>query len=435
MLSEIVSHTAEITVMPLSIAVIAAMAVMAIVLCASALLSGSELAFFSLSAPQLKLLRGKKGRLAPAIIRQLDNPQNLYTTILVAKYFANICFIVTAIYCINSIIVSRVHSVLFYSAQALLIASVLLFLSEVLPKAYASRSAMRVVFFMVFPIKILSTVLKPITKRLTSAPIRSEHRFSPAYRVSIEDLSEALDLNSNDSTSDKEILTSIMRLQKTHVSEIMKPRTELVAADIALDFGHVMQLIRTNHYSRIPVYSSTIDNIKGVLYVKDLIAHLEKPANFSWQSLIRPPYYVPETKKIDSLLEEFQKRRIHIATVVDEYGGTAGIVTLDDIIEEIVGELHDDEEDVAMPEFMHISDTTYMIEGRFLFGAFCKLFNIETNYFDPIHGDADTLAGLILEIKGDFPELHEEIRYKNFIFKIESEDERRIKRIKVTKTQ
>lgn len=434
MLSNIISFVAEIAVMPFSIAIIAAMVVMAILLFALALLSCSEHAFFSVSSPQIKLLRSQKSRLSKTIVTLLDSPQNLYATLLVLHCFVNICVIIIASYCISATFGSGLYYQLSFAVHAFIITIILVLFGAVLPKIFASYYGLRIVFFMAYPVKILHIILMPLNRLFINISVLTDKRIKQGNKVSLEDLTDALDFNSDDTTSDKEILTSIIRLQKTYVTEIMKSRVDIISADISLDFGHITQLIRTNNYSRIPVYAGTIDNIKGVLYVKDLIPHLDNPANFSWQPLIRPPYYVPETKKIDSLLEEFQKRHIHIALVVDEYGGTAGIVSLEDIIEEIAGEIHDDDAD-DLPEYLQINDSTYLFEGKCTLKSFCKLFKLENDFFESVQGDADTIAGLILEIKGDFPSLHEEIRYKNFIFKIESEDERRIKRIKVINTQ
>ena len=434
MLSNIVSFAADISLQPLSIAVIVALAVMAIMLCASALLTGAELAFFSLTAPQLKLLRSKKDKLADTIVEMLDQPQSLFATIFVANSFVNICIIIIASYAINTAIDFGGHPVFALAFKASSIAMIILFFGEILPKIYASHFVMRIAFLMIYPIKALSFVLHPINKFFISAAALPDQQLRQSNIVSLEELSNVLHLNTEDDATDKVILSSIMRLQKTFVTEIMKSRVDIVSAEIELDYAHITKLIRENNYSRMPIYVDTIDNIKGILYVKDLIPHLEKPANFAWQSLMRPPYYVPETKKIDSLLEEFQKRHIHMALVVDEYGGTAGLVTLEDIIEEIVGEIHDENDDL-LPEYLKLNDDSYIFDGKYLLNDFCKLFDIESDFFEPIQGEADTLAGLILEIKGDFPELYEEIHYKYFIFIIESEDKRRIKRIKVVKSQ
>lgn len=434
MFIDAISLVAEISLLPISIAIIAIMAVMAILLFALVLLTCSDHAFFTLSSPQVKVIRNKKDKLSKAIIAMLDAPQSLYLTITLVRTFIITCLVLLVSYFVNTFIVEELSFNKSFLLQTFLITCVLLLFGEAVPRIYAAHNGLRIVFFMAYPMKILRIILKPTYRFFENISIYADRRVKQNNLVSLEDLSDALDLDSFEEISDKEILSSIIRLQKTYVTEIMKSRVDIISAEISLDFGQITRLIRANNYSRIPVYIGTIDNIKGILYVKDLIPFLDKPANFKWQTLIRPPYYIPKTKKIDSLLEEFQKRHIHMALVVDEYGGTAGIVSLEDILEEIVGEIHEEDDDF-LPDYLQISESTYFFEGKFLLKAFCKLFTIESEYFDPVRGDADTIAGLILEIKGDFPSLHEEIRYKNFIFRIESEDERRIKRIKVTNTQ
>lgn len=365
------------------------------------------------------------------IVQQLDKPQNLLATILVANNFVNICIVILSTYIIDSSVDFSQSPTLGFIFQVVIVTFLILLFGEIIPKVYASQYTLRFTFLMAYPIGILSRILKPINVVLISSTRLVDKRFNRKNKVSLEDISEALDLTSAGISEEKEILSSIMRLQKTFVTEIMRSRLDIVAADINTSFDKITELVREKGYSRIPVFINTLDNIKGILYVKDLIPHLEKNGSFSWQSLIRPPYYIPDTKKTDSLLEEFQKRKIHMAIVVDEYGGTAGVVTLDDIIEEIVGEIHDENDDL-LPEYLKINEHTYIFEGKYLLNDFCKLFDLEGEFFDNIKGEADTLAGLILEIKGDFPELYEEIKYKQFTFKIESEDKRRIKRIKAT---
>lgn len=409
------------------------MVIMVILLCMSALISGSEVAFFSLSPAQVKLLKNKKNRITDIITQQLDKPKNLLATILVANNFVNICIVILSTYLVNSTIDFSQSPSIGFVFQVVIVTFLILLFGEIIPKIYANQYTLRFTFLMAYPIYFLGKALRPINYLLISSSAIVDKRFKRKKQVSLDDISEALDLTSKGIAEEKEILTSIMKLQKTFVTEIMRSRLDVSSAEMTLTFKQITDLVRENGYSRIPVYSDTIDNIKGILYVKDLIPHLDKPESFNWQSLIRPPYYIPDTKKTDSLLEEFQKRKIHMAIVVDEYGGTAGIVTLEDIIEEIVGEIHDENDD-ALPEYLKINDKTYIFEGRYLLNDFCKLFEVDGEIFDPIKGEADTLAGLILEIKGDFPELYEEIKYKQFIFKIESEDKRRIKRIKVTHT-
>jgi putative hemolysin len=429
----LLSFIKDIVFMPLSIGVAISIAAMLMLLLVSSLVSGSELAFFSLSPAQIKLLKNKKSKTAEIILKHLESPHNLLATILVSNNFFKICIIMLSTYILEASIVFTGRPYLGFVFQVAAATFLILLFGEIMPKIYASQNSLRFSFIMARPLKLASSVLRPINMLLISSSMIIDRRVKRRHNAPLDGISQALDLTQRGMEDEKMILSSIMRLQKTYVTEIMRSRLDVVSASVSLSFEQVKELVKEHGYSRVPVFVDTIDNIKGILYVKDLIPHLDKSPHFSWQSLIRPPYYIPDTKKTDSLLEEFQKRRIHMAIVVDEYGGTAGLVTLEDIIEEIVGEINDENDDTP-PEYLKLNEHTYVFEGKYLLIDFCKLYDIPSDLFDSIKGEADTLAGLILEIKGDFPELYEEIQFKNFTFKIESEDKRRIKRIKVIKS-
>ena len=274
--------------------------------------------------------------------------------------------------------------------------------------------------------------------------VDAEHALDPDYAarigvdidsmlVSQPDTGEqALELtDKNDIKDEQSMLKGIIRFGDETAKEVMTSRQDIVDLDISCSFADVLKCIVENNYSRIPVYQENEDNMRGVLYIKDLLPHLSKPANFRWQSLIRPPYFVPETKKIDDLMREFQENKVHIAIVVDEFGGTSGIVTLEDILEEIVGEIND-EYDEDTKNYSKLNYNTYLFEGKTLLTDFCKDLNVDDDEFADVEGDADTLAGLLLEIKGDFPSMHEKIDYKNYTFEVMAIDERRISKVKVT---
>ncbi|HOS83732.1 MAG TPA: transporter associated domain-containing protein, partial [Bacteroidales bacterium] len=248
-------------------------------------------------------------------------------------------------------------------------------------------------------------------------------------------IAEALHMSSHEINQEKEIIEGIAKLQQKVVSNIMTPRVSIFAIDIATNFKDLVQETTHIGYSRVPVYSGTLDNIQGVLYVKDLLPHLEKSQGFRWQTLIRPAYFIPETKKIDNLLEEFQKTKIHLAVVIDEYGGTSGIVTLEDILEEILGEINDEFDDESDDLYSKIDDSTYMFEGKISIHDVCKIIKVPEDFFDAHKGDADSLAGFILELTGDFPKLHQQIDFQNLTFFIEEEDDRRISKIKLIITE
>ena len=252
-----------------------------------------------------------------------------------------------------------------------------------------------------------------------------------SHTLSVDDLEQALELtDKNDIREEKRMLEGIVRFGDETAKEIMTSRQDVVDLDFKASFAEVLRCIVSNNYSRIPVYQDNSDNVRGILYIKDLLPHLSKGAGFRWQSLIRPPYFVPETKKIDDLLREFQENKVHIAIVVDEFGGTSGIVTLEDILEEIVGEIND-EYDEDEKTYVRINANTFVFEGKTLLSDFYKILHVDDEIFEEVEGDADTVAGLLLEIKGDFPKLHEKIDYQNFTFEILDMEERRISKVKV----
>jgi len=282
------------------------------------------------------------------------------------------------------------------------------------------------------PLTILDKIFKPISLVLISSTSIIRKKISRLNKdISMDDLSEVLDLPSTEITEDKEILKGIVQFGNIDAKEIMKARMDIFAINIDTKFASVLPEIISSGYSRIPVYIESLDNIKGMLYIKDLLPHMHKPNTFRWQSLIRPPYFIPETKKIDDLLEEFQTKKIHMAIVLDEYGGIYGLITLEDILEEIVGEITDeyDEEEIA---YKKLGENVFLFKGKTQLNDFYKITGSEINVFDKVKGEADTLAGLILEIKGEIPIKNDVVRYSNFVFNITSVDNRRIKEVKVS---
>jgi gliding motility-associated protein GldE len=280
------------------------------------------------------------------------------------------------------------------------------------------------------------TVLRKLFYPVASVLIRSGIWASKVVQkeshvLSVDDLEQALELTDEDELKEeKNMLEGIVRFGDETAKEVMTSRQDVVDLDFRSKFPDVIKCIVENNYSRIPVYQDSIDNVRGILYIKDLLPHLSKPANFRWQSLIRPPYFVPETKKIDDLLREFQENKVHIAIVVDEFGGTSGIITLEDILEEIVGEINDEYDDEEK-NYVRINANTYVFEGKTLLSDFFKIMDLDDDTFEEVEGDADSLAGLLLEIKGDFPEMHERIDFENFTFEVTALDEHRISKIKV----
>lgn len=324
-----------------------------------------------------------------------------------------------------------------YWLQFLIITVILTFLlllfGEIMPKVYARQDSLKFCRRCVGGILFARKLFWPLETILLKSGILAEKIIQKENHVlSVDDLEQALELtDKNDIKDEQSMLKGIIRFGDETAKEVMTSRQNIVDLDIRSSYPEVLKCIEENNYSRIPVYQDNTDNIRGVLYIKDLLPHLTKASNFRWQSLIRPPYFVPETKKIDDLLREFQDNKVHIAIVVDEFGGTSGIVTLEDILEEIVGEIND-EYDEEEKFYSKLNYNTFVFEGKTLLSDFCKILNVDDEEFEEVEGDADSLAGLLLEIKGDFPSMHEKIDYKNYTFEVMQIEERRISKIKVT---
>ena len=416
---------------PLTLGITISILIVLLLLLSSALISGSEVAYFSLSASDKQKLK-KKNKINQRVLRNLENPEKLLATILVANNFVNIGIIILATYITNNVVTISNSQIIEFVLQVVLITFFLLLFGEIFPKVYATHFALRFAKFMAFPLHTLEKIFRPINSVLIYSTSFVNRRLQKHRKeISMDEISQALELTSDQELSDeKDILKGIVKFGNKDVEEIMKPRVDVVSIDIKNGFSKVLKVINESGFSRIPVYIDSFDNISGILYIKDILPHSHKGNSFKWQTLIRAPFHVPETKKINSLLEEFQKRKVHLAIVVDEYGGTSGIVTLEDILEEIVGDITD-EFDEKENVYSKISDNTFLFDGKVFLGDFYKIVNCADSVFDEEKGDADTLAGLILELKGVIPDLHEEIKCKQFNFKIEAVDSRRIKQIKV----
>ncbi|WP_340110805.1 gliding motility-associated protein GldE [Maribellus mangrovi] len=416
---------------PLTIGIVIALLIVLLLLFSSAMISGSEVAYFSLKASEKQKLK-KPGRNNKRVLENLDSPEGLLATILVANNFVNIGIIILTAFVTNNLVSIVNAPILEFIFQVVLITFFLLLFGEIIPKVYASHSALRFAKTMALPLQTLEKICRPINSVLIRSTGFVNRRMQKHRKnISIDEISQALELTSDHELSDeKDILEGIVKFGNKSVSEIMKPRVDVVALDIKTNFDEVINTINSSGFSRIPVYIDSFDNVSGILYIKDILPHYHKNMSFKWQTLIRPPFYVPDTKKISSLLEEFQKTKVHLAIVVDEYGGTSGIVTLEDILEEIVGDITD-EFDEEEKFFTKIDDKNFVFDAKVLLGDFYRITNSDDTIFDEVKGDADTLAGLILELKGEIPKLNEEIKCKQFVFIIKQVDNRRIKEIKV----
>jgi putative hemolysin len=427
----VIIGTADITFYPFSFLIGIGLLGLVLLLAGSAMISGSEVAYFSLSPMDLNQLEKKGSNSSRAALGMLDDPERLLATIVVTNNFINIAIVILATIITDSLVDFSGVPALGFVVKVVIITFLLLLFGEVLPKLYANNKPMRFTLFMAHPLVFFQKLVSPVSYLLMRSGALIYNRVSrKKENFSFDDLSHALDLTSTSFKDDKRILERIIEFGNKDVTEVMKPRIDVLAVDIKTGLSKLIPIIVESGYSRIPVYAETFDDIRGILYVKDLLPHHQKGDSFRWQTLVRPPYFVPVTKKINDLLKEFQTQKTHMAVVVDEYGGTTGIVTMEDIIEEVVGEISD-EFDLEELYFSKLDDRNYIFEGKTPLNDFCKILNLDQDVFEDIRGEADTLAGLILEYEGEIPERNKKIFYKEFEFKIESVDNRRIKQIRV----
>ena len=421
----------DVTLLTPSTGAVIAGVIACLLLFVSGFASGSEIAFFSLAPADLNELDDEKNSTDSKIKQLREDSERTLATILIANNLVNVTIIMLAGYFFS-------HAVQFnawwleFLCMTVLLTFLLLLFGEIMPKIYCGQHPLRfcrravggILFFRKLFYPFASIVMR--SGKLAEKVVQKE-----SHVLSVDDLEQALELtDKEDIKEEQRMLEGIVRFGDETAKEIMTSRQDVVDLDFKSTFAEVMQCVVENNYSRIPVYQDNSDNIRGILYIKDLLPHLSKGSNFRWQSLIRPPYFVPETKKIDDLLREFQENKVHIAIVVDEFGGTSGIVTLEDILEEIVGEINDEYDDDEK-SYVRINSNTFVFEGKTLLSDFYKILKLDDDIFEEAAGDADSLAGLLLEIKGDFPKLHEKIVYQNFTFEILDMEERRISKVKV----
>ena len=416
--------------------------ILILLLISSALISGSEIAFFSLNQTDINEL-SKNGKEKNEVVTLLERPRKLLATILITNNFINILIVLLFASLAETLFGDfNISLDLYFFAvpirfllEVILVTFLILLFGEVLPKVYASRNALLFAKKISKFIHTVNILLTPFSMPLIAITKWVEQKFgSKVSKFSVETLSQALELTSQDATSkdEQKILNGIVNFGNTETVQIMKPRIDVFALSDTETYEEVLSKILTNGYSRNPVYSENIDNIIGVLYAKDLLAHLNKKT-FDWQTLLREPFFVPENKKLDDLLADFRAKKNHLAIVVDEYGGTSGVVTLEDVIEEIVGDINDefDDEDVS---YSKIDANNYIFEGKTSIKDFCKILDDEDeDIFEEEKGESETLAGFILEISGKFPKKGTEINFKNYTFTIEALDKKRIKQVKATR--
>jgi len=399
----------------------------------SALISGTEVALFSLSQKDIDEATFQNQAKGNLISDLLKKPKKLLATLLIANNFINIAIVIIFSFIKESLFGSIALDWLRFMVEVGVVTFLILLFGEVLPKIYANRNNIKFSKMIVKPIATLNYLLTPISMPMRSIIIYFEQKLSKQKsNISVNQLSQALELTSSDDTSDEEqkILEGIVSFGNTDASQVMNPRIDLFALEISEKLKEVLSKIVEKGYSRIPVYRDNIDHIEGVLYVKDLLPHLET-ADFDWPTLLREPFFVPENKKLDNLLKDFQGMKNHLAIVVDEYGGTSGVITLEDIIEEIVGDISDEFDDENI-NYSQIDERNFLFEGKINLKDFYRIIKVDDDLFEEKKGEAETLAGFILEIIGTFPKKGQKINFDKCIFTIEAVDKKRVKQIKVT---
>jgi putative hemolysin len=414
----------------------------------SGLFSSAENAFFSLSPNDLVLLNEEDSQASKTALELINDPdrktatQRLLATILIMNNLVNVFIIIFSSFLFDSLFSFQdwitpffilKKGIIGFSVQVVLITFLLVLLGEIIPKIYATKNNLKVVRFMGKPLQICYRIFKPIILGLSAiSSIFDKYLKKQMHNISVEEINQAIDIaDENKEIEEKHILKGIISFGNTSVKQIMKPRTEVSGIDISTDAQELLTTIVGWSYSRIPVYEDSFDQVRGILYVKDLLPHIHKKTNFNWQNLLKQPFYVPEHKKIDDLLQEFQDKRVHMAIVVDEYGGTKGIVTMEDILEEVFGEIKDEFDDVDEISFTKVDDLTYQFEGKTPLLELCKILNFSNDYFEKVRGDADTIGGLLMEIEGEIPYKGTTIILDYLSFTIIAADNRRIKRVQL----
>lgn len=423
-----------ITFLQPSLSAYIALGIAVLLLFCSAFVSASEIAFFSLSPADINEIEEERDRTDHKIAKLKESNEHLLATILISNNFVNVAIIMLLNFFFSKwISFGQGTELLQFLLMTVLLTFLLLLFGEIMPKIYSKSHSLKFCRIAAPTLYILDKAFHPLSlllmgsKKITSRIVSHE-----AQSLTVDELEQALELtDKNEIAEESSMLEGIIRFSGESVKEIMTPRVDIVGLEIHTPIDEVLTCIVENNYSRIPVYLENEDNIRGVLYIKDLLPHLNKTnKRFRWQSLLRPVMVVPETKMIDDLLRDFQTQKVHIAIVVDEFGGTSGIVTMEDIIEEIVGEIND-EYDEEEKTYVKLNQNTYLFEAKTQLSDFSKIMDLDDDFFEPVEGEADTLAGLLLEIKGEFPQLHECIDYEKFHFEVMKMDERRIVEIKV----
>jgi len=400
----------------------------------SALISGAEVALFSLTPSDINEGKDQNSKAIEIVSHLLEKPKKLLATILVANNFINIAIVILFAYLGNFLFEGISSSVLKFILEVVVVTFLILLFGEILPKVYASRNKVKFATFMAYPLRVLDFIITPISLPMRSITLGIHSKLGKQKsNLSVDQLSQALELASDEDTTKEEqkILQGIVSFGNTDTKQVMRPRIDIFALNVEQKYTEIIPDIIKNGYSRIPAYKDSIDTVQGILYVKDLLPYIDRK-QFDWTSLLREPFFVPENKKLDDLMAEFQEKKVHLAVVVDEYGGTSGLISLEDIIEEIVGDISDEFDDEGLV-YSKLDAHNYVFDGKTALKDFYKVIKLEdVDTFENKKGEAETIAGFVLEISGSFPKTNSKINFENHVFTIESLDKKRIKRIKVT---
>lgn len=420
-----------------SVSILFAIIAILVLLILIAFVSAAESAFFSLSPTEMEELKSSGNTTDEKILELINGPKRLLATLLISVNFLSIAIVIlnsTFIFGEDGLLNFSESPLLGFIIQVVLITFLILLVGEVTPKIYATQNSLSATRTLVNFVKILQRLFYPISSFLIFSTSLLDKVIKPqSHNISVDELSQALELTNDEDIpeEDHKILKGIVKFGNTDVKQVMKSRMDVAAFEYNTSYKKLLQNITNSGFSRLPIYKDTLDNIAGVLYTKDLLQYLNNGDDFNWQSILRPPFYVPENKKIDDLLREFQHKKIHLAVVVDEYGGTSGIVTLEDVIEEIVGEINDEFDDDDLT-YSKLDNDNFVFEGKAHLNDVFRIIEVDSDEFEDARDEADTLAGLIIEVEGRIPTKNEKIKFKNLVFTIESADNRKIKRVKIT---
>lgn len=425
---------AEVILKPFSLSIAAAIVFMLLFLCLVAFVSAAESAFFSLSPTDMEELKVSASNTDVRLLQLLKAPKRLLATLLISVNFINIAIVVLSTYVMEGLFDFSHNPLAGFVIQVVVITFLILMVGEVIPKIYATQNPLKATRMLLLFVQVLQRIFYPVSSVLVYSTSLMDKLVKPkTHNISVDELSQALELTSDEDMpeEDHKILQGIVKFGNTVVKQIMRSRTDVTAIEFGMPYHKLLAEITAYGFSRVPVYKGTIDHVAGVLYTKDLLPYLDENDTFSWQSMIRPPFFIPENKKIDDLLREFQFKKIHLAVVVDEYGGTSGIVTLEDVIEEIVGEINDEFDDDDLI-YSKLDDNNYVFEGKAPLNDVYRVLDIDGDPFENAKGESDSLAGLLLELEGRIPKKGETIRFEKLTFTVESADNRKVKRVKIT---